>query len=316
MKKVPVGQTDVLITEIGLGTNAVGGHNLYPNLDERVGKDLVREAVKAGINFLDTAYIYGEGRSEELVGEVVSEFKREDIVVATKAAHLPNGNGLSNLPDFLEKSVYDALKRLRTDYIDIFYIHFPDENTKKYEAVGKLQKLKEKGIIRSIGVSNFNMAQLTEANQDGYVDIVQDEYNLLVRDKENTVMHYAKENEISFIPYFPLASGLLTGKYSSNVTFPSNDLRVGQDFFNEPLFSKIIKSVDKLKPIAVKYETTVTNLVLAWYLSRQDITALIPGAKNKDQVLANRSAEKVSLEVTDITLIDTLFSLGKFNKEG
>lgn len=131
MSKVTIGKTDLKVFPIGLGTNAVGGHNLYPNLNEETGKELVREAIKSGVTMLDTAYIYGVGRSEELIGEVLKEYNREDVFIATKAAHRKEGDDFvfDNSPAFLKQSVEDSLKRLQTDYIDLFYIHFPDEHT-------------------------------------------------------------------------------------------------------------------------------------------------------------------------------------------
>lgn len=231
MKKAKLGKSDLQVFPIGLGTNAVGGHNLYPNLNEETGKELVREAIRNGVTMLDTAYIYGIGRSEELIGEVLREFNREDVVIATKAAHRKQGNDFvfDNSPDFLKKSVDESLKRLNTDYIDLFYIHFPDEHTPKDEAVNALNEMKKAGKIRSIGVSNFSLEQLKEANKDGLVDVLQGEYNLLNREAEKTFFPYTKEHNISFIPYFPLVSGLLAGKYTEDTTFPEGDLRNEQE---------------------------------------------------------------------------------------
>lgn len=157
-EKVQIGKSELYVNPIGLGTNAVGGHNLYPNLNEEVGKDLVHKALDNGINLLDTAFIYGPKRSEELIGEVLKERgNREEAVIATKGAHKIVGDEvlLDNSPAFLKQSVEDSLKRLQTDYIDLYYIHFPDKNTPKDEAVGALKELKDEGKIRSIGVSNF-----------------------------------------------------------------------------------------------------------------------------------------------------------------
>src|SRR5699024_769956 len=136
------------------------------------------------VDFWDTAFIYGPKRSEEIIGEVLAETgKRNEIVLATKAAHeiIHDETVINNHPQFLERAVEEALKRLQTDYIDLFYIHFPDEDTPKYEAVGALQRLKEKGMIRAIGVSNFSLEQLQEANKDGYVNVMQGHYNLFNR---------------------------------------------------------------------------------------------------------------------------------------
>ena len=220
-KKVQLGKSNVMVSPIALGTNAVGGHNLYNNLDEEKGKETVRTAVRNGITLLDTAYIYGPERSEELVGEAVKEFARDEFAIATKGAHYFDEEGnvkMSNDPDFLRNQVEQSLKRLKVDYIDLYYIHFPDETTPKDQAVAALKSLKDEGKIKAIGVSNFSLEQIKEANKDGHVDVVQMEYNLLNRENE-AVFDYTKENQITFIPYFPLVSGLLAGKYTENTKF-------------------------------------------------------------------------------------------------
>lgn len=197
VKKVQLGQTELYVNPIGFGANAVGGHNLYPNLNEEEGPDLVRTALQQGVNFIDTAFIYGPKRSEELIGEVVKEQgnRAETIIATKKFAHVLNQENkkFNNHPTFLKTAVDEALGRLQTDYIDLFYIHFPDNDTPKDEAVGALKELKDAGKIRAIGVSNFSLRQLQEANKDGYVDVVQGEYNLLLRDAEHELFPYLKE---------------------------------------------------------------------------------------------------------------------------
>lgn len=308
--KVQIGHSNVSLFPIGIGTNAVGGHNLYPNLDEEVGKDLVRTALTKGIQLIDTAFIYGNGRSEELIGQVIKEFDRQDIVIATKAAHryVNNQVVLDNSPSFLTKSVDDALQRLQTDYIDIFYIHFPDDHTPKDEAVAALQKVKQTGKIKAIGVSNFSLAQLKEANKHGWVDVVQDEYNLLNRQNEQHLFPYCVEHGISFIPYFPLASGLLTGKYHEDVTFPAGDLRNEQDNFKGQKLKANLEKVSKLSDLAKKYHVEITHVVLAWYLARPEITAIIPGAKTAHQVEDNLRVTSFHLTKDEVEFIDNLFS--------
>lgn len=307
-QRVKLGKSDLFVHPIGLGANAVGGHNLYPNLDEEQGKDVIRQAIKSGVNFIDTAFIYGPKRSEELIGEVVKEAgKREDLVIATKAAHhIVNGETkIDNSPDFLRRSVDEALVRLQTDYIDLFYIHSPDEDTPKAEAVGALHELKEQGKIRSIGVSNFSINQLEEANQDGYVDVLQSEYNLFRRQAEEGLLPYCVTNNISFVPYFPLASGLLTGKYSEQDTF--DDLRKNNPLFQGNTFKENLQKVEQLREIAVEKNVELTHLVLAWYLTRDGVDAIIPGAKTADQVQNNLSTLDVKLSQTEINRIDKIF---------
>lgn len=308
-KENRLGKSGLSVNPIGLGTNAVGGHNLYPDLDEEAGKDLVRTAIREGVNFLDTAYIYGPKRSEELIGKVLKETgKREEIVLATKGAHKHNGSDIvmDNSPSFLKDAVENSLKRLQTDYIDLFYIHFPDEKTPKDEAVGALKQLKDEGKIKSIGVSNFSIEQLSEANKDGYVDVYQGEYNLLQRNAEKELLPYTAKNNISFIPYFPLASGLLAGKYHKNMKF--NDLRENMPHFQGEMFEESLKKVDQVRKIANAKKADVAHVVLAWYLTQESIDAIIPGAKNSEQVVNNLKTLDVQLTDGEIGEISEIFS--------
>ncbi|MBA1395110.1 aldo/keto reductase, partial [Lactobacillus sp. XV13L] len=141
--------------------------------------------------------------------------------------------------------------------LDIYYIHFPDKKTPKAEAVGALQRLREQGKIRAIGVSNFSLEQVKEANADGYLDVVEDEFSLLHQDRAQDLLPYLKENQISFVPYFPLASGLLTGKYENDVHFPADDIRSQMADFQQPRYGQILKSVNQLRPIAAAHQATV-----------------------------------------------------------
>ncbi|CAM3359592.1 MULTISPECIES: aldo/keto reductase [Saccharibacillus] len=307
-QKTTLGKSGLRVNPIGLGTNAVGGHNLFPNLDEEAGKASVRAALESGIDFLDTAFIYGPGRSEELIGEVLKSYgRRDEIVIATKGAHKITDGGveIDNSPAFLRQSVEDSLKRLGTDYIDLYYIHFPDDHTPKDEAVGELAKLKREGKIRAIGVSNFSMEQLREGNKDGHIDVVQGEYNLFKRGAEAELLPYAQENGISFVPYFPLASGLLTGKYGADDTLDESKLK--NPLFQGEHFKRNVEKVDRLREIAGAQEASVANVVLAWYLTRGAIDAVIPGAKNDQQVAANLKTLDVALTPQQIEQIDFLF---------
>lgn len=305
-KQTRIGKTDLYVNPIGLGTNAVGGHNLFQNLDEEAGRELVRTGLTHGINFLDTAFIYGPKRSEEIIGEVVKDRgNRSEIVIATKAAHKFVGKEvvMDNSPQFLIQSVEESLKRLQTDYIDLFYIHFPDQDTPKDEAVGALKRLKDEGKIRAIGVSNFSIEQLKEANKDGYVDVVQGEYNLLSRGAEQEIFPYVTENKISFVPYFPLASGLLTGKYDRNTNLAEKRGK----FFQKELFEQTLDKIDYIRTIAQSKDAEVAHVILAWYLTRDCIDVIIPGAKRADQVLNNLKTLEVELTNKEIQQIDQIF---------
>ncbi|HDG5462769.1 aldo/keto reductase [Staphylococcus aureus] len=306
---INLGKSDVEVFPIALGTNAVGGHNLYPNLDEEQGKEVVRQAINHGINFLDTAYIYGPERSEELVGEVVKEYPREQIKIATKGSHEFDENQevhQNNQPEYLKQQVENSLKRLQTDYIDLYYIHFPDDNSPKDQAVAALQELKEQGKIKAIGVSNFTLDQLKEANKDGYVDVVQLEYNLLHRENE-AVLQYCVDHQITFIPYFPLASGILAGKYDENTKF--SDHRTTRRDFIPGVFEENVRRVKALESLAAAHQTSIANIVLAFYLTRPAIDVIIPGAKRAEQVIENIKAADIVLSDDEIQYIDELFPI-------
>jgi aryl-alcohol dehydrogenase-like predicted oxidoreductase len=308
VKQVQIGRTDLYVNPIGLGTNAVGGHNIYPNLSEETGKEVVRTALNNGINFLDTAFIYGPERSEELIGEVLKEQgNREKVVIATKGAHkfVDGKIVMDNSPAFLKESVESSLKRLQTDYIDLFYIHFPDEQTPKDEAVGALKELKDSGKIKAIGVSNFSIEQLKEANKDGYVDVLQSEYNLFKRAAEDQLLPYTANKGISFIPYFPLAAGLLGGKYTKATTF--QDGRAKNPLFQGQTFERNLLKVEQVREIANKKGAEVAHVVLAWYLTRDSIDVLIPGAKRPEQVTNNLKTLKVQLTNEEIIKISRIF---------
>ncbi|MFC6177350.1 aldo/keto reductase [Companilactobacillus huachuanensis] len=301
-KLIKIGNTDVASKKIGLGTNKVGGHNLFKNLKDEDGYAVIKKAIDSGITTLDTAYMYGLGRSEKIIGDVIGDYDRQKLVIATKAAQDPDNDFKNNNdPEFLKKAVDEALKRLKTDYIDIFYIHFPDEKTPKNESVAALNELKQAGKIRSIGVSNFSLDQIKEANQDGLVDIVEDNYSLLHRDAETKLFPYLRKNNISFVPYFPLASGLLTGKYSA-----ADAKKFSQ--YTPDQFKQILIAIDKVRKIAEKYDATVAQVILAWYMKNPDISIVIPGARKPEQVEQNVKALDVNLGNTDYHTIDEAFS--------
>lgn len=310
MSDVRIGQSQVYASSLGLGTNAVGGHNLFPNLDEEQGKEVLRTALRNGITLLDTAYAYGNGRSEELIGEVLkeAEFDRARVIIATKAAQVPGQPGqLDNSPAFLQNAVEDALQRLQTEYIDIFYIHFPDDHTPKNEAIAALHEMKEAGKIRAIGVSNFSLAQIKEARKGGTIDVVEDNYSLIHREAEQELFPYLEKHQISFVPYFPLASGLLTGKYSQEMTFGESDIRSKNPDFQGDRFLEILGHVEELKKIAHRNDATVAQLVLAWYMKNPAVASVIPGAKRPEQVAANAKATDVHLSNEDYATIDNFF---------
>ena len=264
-----------------------------------------------GINFLDTAYVYGIGRSEEIIGDVLQDYDRSKVIIATKAAQDKSQDmAMNNSADFIKKSVDEALLRLKTDYIDIFYLHFPDEKTPKDEAVETLDEIRKAGKIRAIGVSNFSLDQIKEANANGKVDIVEDQYSLVHRSAVKEELEYLQAQNISFVPYFPLASGLLTGKYGLDDWDKFKNTDGGQllgDFSKEQ-YDKAIQGIEGVRKIADSHQATVTQTVLAWYMANPAISVVIPGARNVEQVKNNAAALHIELSPDEYQQIDQLFS--------
>lgn len=303
---VNLGNTELEVYPIGLGANKISDAD--PDSNTEYGGDIISHAVEKGLNFIDTAFMYGYGKSESIIGDTLKKHNlRNKVVIATKGAHqIINGETvLNNSPAFLTEQVENSLRRLQTDYIDLYYIHFPDESTPKAEAVGALSRLKEQGKIRAIGVSNFSYDQLLEGNVHGDIDVVQDEYNLLNQSAEEHFFPYFREKKISFIPYFPFASGLLAGKYNEQTQLTERQKSRPQ--FQGQTYTDILQKVELLRPLSEKYETGLQNIVLAYYLSKDVIDAVIPGARNRKQLTENLEAAKVQLTEKEQAYISQLF---------
>ncbi|HEX7063900.1 MAG TPA: aldo/keto reductase [Bacillales bacterium] len=299
-------KTDMKISRIGIGTNKVGGHNYFNELDEEQGKDFVKEAIRLGVNFIDTADVYGLGRSEELIGEVLKspDVKREDLIVATKGSRDWNADRMNNKPEYLRSALEASLRRLDLEYVDLYYLHFPDGETPLSESVGELTRLKEEGKIRAIGVSNLDIGQLKEADANGDISALQSGYNMFDRAVEKDVLPYCEEHDISFIPYFPLASGLLTGKYTAISDFPEGDRR--RERFKDEESAEKFNKVKKLKELAEKKNIAMSHLALAWLLAQKGVDAVIPGGRNAEQARNNVQAGKIQLSPDDLEEINAI----------
>jgi aryl-alcohol dehydrogenase-like predicted oxidoreductase len=298
-------QTEIRISKIGIGTNKVGGHNIFKNLDENEGKNFIKEALNLGVNFIDTADYYGLGRSEELIGEVLQngEWKREELVISTKGGMEWNSKGeitFNNQPEYLRSALEASLKRLQTDYVDVYYLHFPDKITPFSESVGELVRLKEEGKIRAIAASNLNVEQLKEINKVTKIAAFQSTYNMFERDAEKDILPFCVENEISYLPYYPLSSGLLGGNYRVDDTPPKR--------FSQEEFRRKVEVADELKTLAEAKETTLPNLALAWLLAQKGVDAVIPGGRRPDHASGNVKAVDVLLTQEDLREIDTLLT--------
>jgi myo-inositol catabolism protein IolS len=309
MQYTTLKKTNIKISNIGLGTNAVGGHNLFKNLNEEEGKNFVRKAIQLGVTFIDTADLYGNGRSEELVGEVIKEFPRNQLVVATKGGNKCLEDGAivqDNTPAYLRSALEQSLKRLQMDYVDLYYIHFPDGVTPLGEAIGELFKLKAEGKIRAIGVSNLSLEQLKEANESNEISAFQISYNMLNREIERDILPYCVENEISVVPYGPLAFGILGGNYKKDLKLDEGNWRKGIPLFQEGVYERNIDKVEALKKIAESKGITMANLASSWLLAQKGVDAIIPGGKKPEQVKENVEASEIKFTAQELTAIQQI----------
>ncbi|WP_419956467.1 aldo/keto reductase [Neobacillus niacini] len=304
MKYTTLKKTDMKISKIGVGTNKIGGHNIFKGLDENEGKAFLIEAINLGMNFIDTADIYGPARSEELIGEVLqnSGFKREELVIATKGGvewNIPGGGTRrNNKPEYFRSAVEASLRRLRTDYIDLYYLHWPDNETPFSESIGELARLKEEGKIRAIGVSNLPIDQLREAAQVTEIAAAQSDYNMFDRNVEKDVLPFCVQNEISFIPCYPLASGLLGGHYKMGDPTPKG--------LTEEQFHKRLEVVENLKVVAEEKEVTLSNLALAWLLAQDGVDSVIPGGRHPGHAQGTAKAAEVKLSQGELDRIQKI----------
>lgn len=307
MQTRQLGRSTIQVTALGLGTNYVGGHNLYTNVDEHEGVRLVQCAIDNGITSIDTADVYGTGRSEELVGKAIIG-RRDKIMLATKGALLfgENGSGVSNDPAYLRKALHASLKRLNVEHVDLYYVHRHDGTTPVEDSIGEMSRFKEEGLIRAIGVSNFELTELEAATKVAQIDALQSQYNLLQRGVEAQILPFCAQHDISFVPWGPLAYGLLGGRYERDYKLPEGDWRARTGLFDEASYAKSLDVVDGLKVIAKAKNAEVAHVALQWLLSRPAVSSVICGAKRSDQVKQNIACDAVSLTAQELASVDAL----------
>lgn len=297
-----LGNTDIAITPIIFGTWQAGKKG-WVNIDDEVVIQAMRTALEAGITTFDTAEIYGDGYSEELVGRALGAV-RDRVVLATKV--FPTHLKASQVLEACENS----LRRLQTEVIDLYQIHWPagafgSDIVPIGETMGALNQLKDQGKIRAIGVSNFSRSQLAEAAQYGPIDSLQPPYSLFWRGVEMDQLPYCIEHNLTVMAYSSLAQGLLTGKFGANHQFPDADVRSKNKLFQPPLFDMALAALEELRPIADRHHTTVGNLALAWLMA-QPQTAAIVGARNPHQAQENAKAVAIRLTPQDLQDIDAI----------
>jgi myo-inositol catabolism protein IolS len=302
MEKRTLGISDVKITPILMGTWQAG-KKAWVGVEDTDSIKAIRAAFEAGITTIDTAEVYGDGHSERIVAEALSHV-RDQIEYATKvfANHLKS--------DQVIEACERSLKNLKTDYIDLYQIHWPSSSFNSEvvpieETMSALNQLKEQGKIRAIGVSNFSRVQLEEAAKYGRIDSLQPPYSLFWRYVENDAMPYCIENQITIIAYSPLAQGLLTGKFSHGHKFDPEDNRAKNKLFQGENFERAQKALEQLRPIAERHHCSLAQLALAWLIAQPQTNA-IAGARHPEQASANAQAAAVQLSDEELQEIDAI----------
>jgi aryl-alcohol dehydrogenase-like predicted oxidoreductase len=311
----PLGDSGLEVSRVGLGCNNFGGR-----IDLGRARGVVDAALDAGITLFDTAHSYGNGRSEEFLGELLAG-RRERVVLATKfGARSDDGGGLrKGSRVFMRRSLTESLARLRTDHVDLYYLHFPDSATPLAETLGAMQELVQEGLVRAIGCSNFTAGQLREADKLARISgrsrfaVVQNNYNLLEREAEQDVLPLCRELGIVFIPYFPLASGVLTGKYHRDEAPPAGTRLAGMppERAESALSPKVFDRVEALDGWARDHGHTLLELAISWLLARPTVASVIAGATRPEQVQANAAAASWRLSDDDLREIDALLEQAK-----
>jgi aryl-alcohol dehydrogenase-like predicted oxidoreductase len=283
MEQVRLGRSDLRVSRVGLGCNNFGGR-----IEFEATRAVVDAAIDAGVRFFDTAETYGGGDSERFLGEIL-EGRREQVVLATKFGWgTAVGNGRA---ETVRSAIAGSLERLRTDYVDLYYLHKADPATPVAETLGALDELVQEGTVRAIGCSNFSAEQLAEADRvaaelgTARFEVVQNRYSLLEREDDEDVLPLCRELEISYIPYFPLASGLLTGKYRRGEPAPSGTRLEGREIEDERL-----ARVEELAGFAEKRGHTLLELAIGALASAPGTGSVIAGATRPEQVRANAAA--------------------------
>ena len=300
-----IGSLDVSV--VGLGCNNFGW-----KLDEAATAAVVHAALDAGITFFDTADIYGDTRSEEFLGRALGK-RRDHVVIATKFGMAVDDQRRGARPEYVKQACEDSLRRLGTDRIDLYQLHQPDSSVPIADTLGALNDLVRAGKVREIGCSNFSVEQLRKAEaavRPGATRFVsvQNEYNLLHRDPERDVLPECRRLGMAFLPFFPLASGLLTGKYRQGQAPPEGSRLATVERFAKTATDRTLAIVESLLKFATSRRHTLVELAVSWLASKSAIASVIAGATSPEQVRTNAAAARWEFTTEELTEIERLLS--------
>lgn len=296
MEYKKLGKSDVLVSELILGCWAMGG-DYFGATEDKSSLEALEVSYENGVNTFDTAEIYGDGRSERVVGEAARRIGRDKVRIISKVFKPSMSH------DKMIKACEDSLQRLGTDYLDVYFLHYPvaEEEVTIQERMETMEELKKAGKIRAIGLSNFSLEEMKAAMRFGQVDVIQPCYSLLWRYDE-ALLEFSRKQEISVIPYSTLAQGLLTGKYQKGAVF--TDGRARAALFQPENYDRCLEVTDVLSQISAKYGKTPAQGAIAWLLQTSGITAPIVGAKNGRQAQENLKAAGWQFSKEDYDVID------------
>jgi aryl-alcohol dehydrogenase-like predicted oxidoreductase len=318
LKKKKLGNSDLEITAIGYGAWAIGGSGweyAWGEQDDNDSVKAIHKSLEMGVNWIDTAAAYGLGHSEEVVQKAVKEWDGEKPYIFTKCGLVGDDKGKVRRvlkPESIREECENSLRRLKTDAIDLYQIHWPPFriDDQIYAAWEMMTRLKDEGKVKWIGVSNFNVKQIIMAEEISPVTSLQPPYSLIKREIEDEILPYCFDNNIGVIVYSPMYSGLLTGKMTKEriTNMPEDDWRRNDAEFNEPKLKENLQLVELLKELASKYNSTPGEIAVAWTLLHQAVTASIVGARNEKQASEVMRAWKIQLSEEDIEQLNSFRS--------
>ncbi len=287
------------ISVVGYGAWQAGGAAWGERRSDAEVIDAIRAAIDSGQTWIDTAEVYGDGVSERLVGRAVVG-RRDDVALFTKVAPIEEGSGLR--PDQIRSAVRGSLSRLGVDHIDLYQMHWPEPDVPVEESWAAMAELVAEGLVRHIGVSNFDRELIERCTPIHPVASVQNEFSLLHAGDRDALLPWLREQGIGYLCYSPLASGLLTGRYGRDATFGANDWRSKE--FSQALISAAADRVERMRPIADRLGVGVPTLALAWALHQPGVTAVIAGSLRADNVRANALAGDLRLDAQTLAELE------------
>lgn len=305
MRKRRIGSLEVSV--VGLGCN-----NFGRRLDEAATRSVVDAALDTGVDFFDTADVYGETDSETFLGRVL-QGRRDRVVLATKFGSKVAEGKQGARPEYVRQALEDSLRRLRTDHVDLYQLHRPDPTVPIADTLGALAEAVRAGLVREIGCSNFTAEQIAEAEAavapgaPRFVS-VQNELSLLRRDAEKDVLPACRERGLAFLPYFPLFSGLLTGKYRRGRPLPEGTRITGNPRWEQHLTEANLDLIEDLAAFAEQRGKELVDLAFAWLLAKPEVASVIAGATSAEQVQRNARAGTWELTPEDLSALDELLA--------